>query len=174
MVNSYQRYHLHLLILGSTSPCGWTVTHRHLHWVSQWALHHCQQEPGALWLVAGWWMSLPWASLLKCSSIRLQPHRPHIWLDPNGSQLLPVITHRAWGRDAMETAIGAQSLTPDALRKPFQSKERILCDSCSTPSQVTAAARGWRGEIGIWRGILMKSRMLFPFFMRNVQSENLI
>lgn len=36
---------------------------------------------------------------------------PHIWLDPNGSQLLPVITHTAQARDATEAATGAQSLT---------------------------------------------------------------
>lgn len=36
---------------------------------------------------------------------------PHIWLDPNGSQLLPVITHTAQAQDAAETTAGAQSST---------------------------------------------------------------
>lgn len=69
-------------------------------------------SPGALCLVAGWWMSLPWAALLKRLSIRPACRTgPHIWLDPNGSQLLPVITHTAWAGDATEAAIGARSLT---------------------------------------------------------------
>lgn len=71
--------------------------------------------------------SLPavaWCSLVGCrlmdeaplsSSVKAPLYQaaarmdPHIWLDPNGSQLLPVITHTAQAHDAAATATGAHS-----------------------------------------------------------------
>lgn len=90
---------------------------------------------------------------------------PHIWLDPNGSQLLLVIIHTARARDATATATGAQRLTHWGSH--FSAKERILCDSCTTVSH------GWHctwlerrdRERDTW-----KSRVLFTFFIGYIQS----
>lgn len=90
---------------------------------------------------------------------------PHIWLDPNGSQLLLVIIHTARARDATATATGAQRLTHWGSH--FGAKERILCDSCTTLSHMGGTALGWRGEIG--RGILERA-VLFTFFIGYIQS----
>lgn len=118
-----------------------------LHWVSQRALHHCQWAPGALWMLAGWWMSLPWAALLKHLSIRLQLHGPpRVWLDPGGSRFRLVITHTATAGDATEAAIGAQRV--DSLRKSFWHEERISCKMWSRMVSVARGRRrGWRRDI---------------------------
>lgn len=68
-----------------------------------------------------------------------------------------------------KTAIGAQS--PTRWGSHFGCKERILCDSCTTLSHMGGAALGWRGEIAGGQGILIKSRVLFPFFAGYIQSK---
>lgn len=89
---------------------------------------------------------------------------PHIWLDPNGSQLLLVIIHTARARDATATATGAQRLTHWGSH--FGAKERILCDSCTTLSHMGGTALGWRGEIG--RGILERAEC---YLLHRLHSE---
>lgn len=149
-----------------------TDTCTHLHWVSQRALHHCQQWPGALWLVAGWWMSLPWAALLKRLSIRLQPHGPSHLIRSQWKPVAPC--HHSYSIGPRCNGDSYWSTELDTLRKPFRCKERILCDSCTTLFHMGGAALGWRGEIVWGRGILVKSRVLFPFFVRYIQNESLI
>lgn len=161
---------LHPCIPACTRMCRQTL--RHLHWVSQRALHHCQWYPGALWLVAGWWMSLPWAALLKRLSIRLQSHGPSHLIRSQWKPVAPC--HHSYSTGTRCNRDSHWSTELDTLRKPFRCKERILCDSCTTLSHMGGAALGWRGEIVWGRGVLTKSRMLFSFFVGYVRSKRLI
>lgn len=79
---------------------------------------------------------------------------PHIWLDPNGSQLLPVIAHTAHARDATEAAAGAQSST--RWGSHFGARRGY----CVTPVKLRlawATLLGQRGEI-LMEGVFIQNR----------------
>lgn len=92
-------------------------------------------------------MSLPWAALLKRLSIRLQPHGPSHLIRSQWKPVAPC--HHSYSIGPRSNRDSHWSTEPDTLRKPFRCKERILCDSCTTPSHMGGAALGWRGDV-VW------------------------
>ncbi len=92
-------------------------------------------------------MSLPWAALLKRLSIRLQPHGPSHLIRSQWKPVAPC--HHSYSIGPRCNRGSRWSTELDTLRKPFQCKERILCDSCTTPSHTGGAALGWRGDV-VW------------------------
>lgn len=92
-------------------------------------------------------MSLPWAALLKRLSIRLQPHGPSHLIRSQWKPVAPCHHSYGTGKRRCNGEDSHWSRELDTLRKPFRCKERILCDSCTTPSHMGGAALGWRGEI---------------------------
>lgn len=106
-------------------------------------------------------MSLPWAALLKRLSIRLQPHGPSHLIRSQWKPVAPC--HHSYSIGKRCNGGSHWSTELDTLRKPFRRKERILCDSCTTPSHMGGAALGWRGEIAWGRGMLVKKGVLFLY-----------
>lgn len=126
-------------------------------------------------MVAGWWMSLPWAALLKRLSIRLQPHGPSHLIR---SQWKPVaLCHHSYSIGRRCNRGSHRSRELDTLRKPFRCKERILCDSCKTPSHMAGAALGQRGErcvcVSEREREMLRRRSGFPSFMESIQNIKL-
>lgn len=147
-----------------TRTCRQTLTHTSIESVSALSII-ASGSPRALWLVAGWWMSLPWAALLKRLSIRLQPHGPsHLirsqWkpvapchhsysIGPEMQQRQPM-EHGAW---RAEEAISVQR--EDIMWLMYNSVSHGW--RCTWLERRDSARRG-----ALF--ILIKSRVLFPFF----------